>query len=273
MSQSHRPSLTYSDPAHSGPATVVVKLAAETHQPRDGRRHGRLLARGRASTTSSRHASAGRWRSAGSPTTTRPRAGSRCCCEDVAPATVGDQIAGCSRRRRVLRWRSSHECTRRCSTTWQPAASAWLNRPTRSARRCCVSTAARLPGALRQAHRRRTRRGLCERFVAVADDWLAERTAAARARCTATTGWTTCCSARPVRRAARSSTGRRSRWGTAMTDVVLLPRRRAAASRTTRARARAASAYTATTRRERRRGPRAGSSAGSEYRRPHSSAS
>ncbi|MHB8234098.1 MAG: phosphotransferase family protein, partial [Solirubrobacteraceae bacterium] len=174
MSESHRLTLTYADPAHGGPPTVVLKLAAEDAgsratgvglgiYEREVRFYNELAPRIGGPLADCSFAdydeTEGRF---------------TLLLQDVAPATVGDQIAGCSQAQA----RAAVEALARLHAPVldhaELAACAWLNRPSPIGQ-ALVSQL--LPGFLQRYGERidAEQRALCERLVASLDDWLAER--------------------------------------------------------------------------------------------------
>ena len=202
-------------------ASVVVKLAADgPDEPRDRRRPRRLRARDpllpRARAAIDRRALA----RCHSPSTTRPRAGSRSCSRTSRPRRAGrpDRRLHGRRRRgsRCARWRALHAPVlgdpRSARPTWlnQPNAA----RPGAAERSCCPASSSATATAIAPEHRE-----VCRALRREPRRLGGRPPRAARRSSTATTGSTTCCSATPTREAAASSTGRRVSWGPAMLDA------------------------------------------------------
>jgi hypothetical protein len=174
MSESHRISLTYADPEPTGPATIVIKLAASDAASRATGVGLGIYAREI------------RFYEELAPRIGGPLAACRLArfdesdgwftllLEDVAPAEQGDQIAGCSVEQARLAMRELARLHAPVLGDPTLAATDWLNQsPVVS--RALVSQL--LAGFLeRYGDRIAPEHGaLCKRFVARLDGWLAER--------------------------------------------------------------------------------------------------
>jgi hypothetical protein len=176
MSESNRISLTYADPEPTGPATVVVKLAASDATSRATGVGLGIYAR-----------EVGFYREL-APRIGGPLAGCHLALfdesdgwftlllEDVAPAKQGDQIAGCSVEQARIAMRELARLHAPVLGDPTLASSDWLNQSP-VVNQALVSQL--LPGFLdRYGDRVAPEHGaLCERFVARLDGWLAERSA------------------------------------------------------------------------------------------------
>jgi len=174
MSESHRVSITYADPERAGPATIVLKVAADDP------------------TSRSTGVSLGiyerevRFYREIAPRLAGPLA--RCALalydaregfftlllEDVAPARQGDQIDGCSVAEARLAMQGLARLHGPLLEDRALAQSGWLNRAA-PVNQALVSQL--LPGFLERYGERVSaeHRALCERFVAHLDGWLDTR--------------------------------------------------------------------------------------------------
>jgi Ecdysteroid kinase-like family len=174
MSESHRVSVTYADPEHAGPATVVLKIASADPSSRStgiglgiyerevlfyreiAPRIGGPLA---ACHTAACDAAEG-WFTL--------------LLEDAAPAEVGDQIAGCSVERARLAMLELARLQAPVVEDQELAGSAWLNResPVTQAlvEQLLIGFLERYGERIAPEHR-----ALCQRFVGHIDSWLAQR--------------------------------------------------------------------------------------------------
>jgi hypothetical protein len=174
MSESHRISLSYADPEPTGPATIVVKLAASDAASRSTGVGLGIYAREI------------RFYEQLAPRIGGPLAACRLArfdesdgwftllLEDVAPAEQGDQIAGCSVEQARLAMRELARLHAPVLGDPALAATDWLNQSP-VVGQALVSQL--LPAFLeRYGERIAPEHGaLCERFVARLDGWLAER--------------------------------------------------------------------------------------------------
>ena len=114
---------------------------------------------------------------------------------DAAPATVGDEIRGATVEQAMLAMTELGRLARaaaRADARWP--TSEWLNRESPMNQALIAQLYAgfvdRYGDDIAPAHRE-----VCERLVASFDAYLAEAAGSAfTGWCTATTGWTTCCS-------------------------------------------------------------------------------
>jgi len=176
MSESHRISLTYADPEPTGPATVVVKLAASDPTSRATGVGLGIYAREI------------RFYEELAPRIGGPLAACHLArfdasegwftllLEDVTPAEQGDQIGGCSVEQARLAMRELARLHAPLLGDQALARSDWLNQ-TPVVNQALVSQL--LPGFLERYGDRIApeHRALCERLVASLDDWLADRRA------------------------------------------------------------------------------------------------
>jgi hypothetical protein len=174
MSESHRISLTYADPEPTGPASVVMKLAASDATSRSTGVGLGIYAREI------------RFYEELAPRIGGPLAGCHLArfdesdgwftllLEDVAPAQQGDQIAGCSAEQARLAIRELARLHAPVLGDPALASTDWLNQSP-VVGQALVSQL--LPGFLDRYGDRVApeHRALCKRFVASLDGWLAER--------------------------------------------------------------------------------------------------
>jgi hypothetical protein len=174
MSESHRISLQYEDQARAGPATAVLKLASRDPSSRATGVGLGIYAR------------EVRFYQELAPRIGGPLA--RCAAaaydeaegwftlllEDVAPAQVGDQIAGCGVEQARLAMRELARLHGPVLEDSELAASEWLNRPSPVGG---ALVGALLPGFLERYGERIApeHRALCERFAPRVDEWLSAR--------------------------------------------------------------------------------------------------
>ena len=174
MSQSHRLSLAYADPERAGPATAVLKLASSDPASRATGvglgiyarevRFYRELAPRIGGPLAACHAAA-----------LDEREGwFTLLLEDVAPAAVGDQIAGCGVEEARLAMRALARLHAPVLEDRELEASEWLNRPSPVSR----ALVAQLLPAFFERYGERVapeHRALCERFVPRVERWLGDR--------------------------------------------------------------------------------------------------
>ena len=174
MSESHRISLRYEDPERAGPASAVLKLAACDPTSRATGVGLGIYAR------------EVRFYRELAPRIGGPLARCAAACydeadgwftlllEDVAPARVGDQIAGCGVQQARLAMRELARLHGPVLEDRELAGSEWLNRPSPVGG---ALVSALLPSFFERYGERIApeHRALCERFVPRVDDWLAAR--------------------------------------------------------------------------------------------------
>jgi ecdysteroid kinase len=174
MSESHRVSLEYEDPASAGPATMVLKLAASDPTSRATGVGLGIYAR------------EVRFYRELAPRIGGPLAGCAAASyddaegwftlllEDAAPARVGDQIAGCEIDQARLAMRELARLQAPVFEDAELAHSEWLNQPSPVGG---ALVAALLPAFLERYGERIApeHRALCERFVPRVDAWLGAR--------------------------------------------------------------------------------------------------
>ena len=174
MSESHRLSLAYADPERAGPPTAVLKLASADPSSRaTGVGLGIYAREVRFYRELAPHI--------GGPLAACYVAGHdeaegwfTLLLEDVAPASAGDQIAGCSLQQARLAMRELARLHAPVLEDSELAASGWLNRPSPISQ-ALVSQL--LPAFLERYQERIApqHRALCERFVPFVERWLRVR--------------------------------------------------------------------------------------------------
>jgi Ecdysteroid kinase-like family len=174
MSESHRISIGYADAGRAGPATAVLKIASADPSSRATgvnlgiyerevlfyRELAPRIGGPLATCHVASHDAAEGWFTL--------------LLEDAAPASTGDQIAGCGPEQARLALRELARLHAPVLEDSALEASGWLNRPSPVTQALVEQL---LPGFLERYGERMApeHRALCERFVPRIDAWLAER--------------------------------------------------------------------------------------------------
>jgi Phosphotransferase enzyme family len=174
MSESHRISVTYEGPEPTGPATTVIKLAASDPTSRATGVGLGIYAREVRFYRELAPRIGGPLPACALALYDQTEGWFTLVLEDVAPASPGDQIAGCSVEQARLAMRELAALHAPVFGDRALAASDWLGQPA-PVNQALVSQL--LPGFLERYGERidPEHRALCERFLASLDAWLADR--------------------------------------------------------------------------------------------------